>query len=1025
MKKKIKYLFVSAFIVFVALISIDVKAEGTTKLKIGKDVNNLIRELTSGNCHTIDDNGYYYSENICNYFKKITRVNSLPDSFPGDNYRIVSIDGATPVYIWSDPSDTTGEAYIYSEADTIYLNENSRDLFAGLNLVDQDYSIFNTSQVTNMYGMFEYNDKVTTIDLSSWDTSNVGTMEGMFAVCSKLTDVNLSSFNTRKVGRFNSMFDGCASLVTVDVSSFETASDANTTYMFGSAPSLRTIYVSDAFYVNSTSVSLFAQSTNLIGGMGTTYDFELCGEYDTWCEGDTIYAHIDGGPSNPGYFTLKTDEKVTVTYMADETVFDTKEVTKYTFILQQPGDGEPEKEGYTFVGWYKDSGLTTPFDFEKTRIYEDTTIYAKFVENKKITIGENAHGTVLVTNTAGNSVLENGVLAGTTVTINVTPEDGFTFRELVIKDMEGTVVGTHNALPVNLVVATDVAIDVTYDELPRIDTTNNSNGTVSITDSNGNPINGNHVEPGTEITATVTPDSGYEVNGVSVKNGNGEEICGSTTNTVTCVINGNVTIEPNIVEQPKITIPNNDNLHGTVEVKDNNGDPITNGHAPNGTDITIDVTAEDGYEVEKVIIKDKDGNTIVEIPASELPKTYHVTGDIQIEPVINKKPEITIPNNIEHGKVTVTDKDGNPVTSPVSKGTTVVIDATAEEGYELKKVIIKDKDGNVLVEVPASELPKEYQVNEDIEIEPVINKKPEINVPKDDEHGKVDVTDSNGNSVGGYVEPGTTVTINVTPKEGYEVEKVIITNLDGSKTEIDGKDLPYNLVVTGDITIEPVYREKPTINLPENNEEDKGTVKVTDSKGNEIKNGDRVSTGEEIIVDVTPKENYKVEKVIIKDKDGNEIEVIPGTELPKKIKVNGPIIIEPVYAFDYKIIDGDGQTYVKGSNKEIVIKCNGVLEDFNGIEIDNGNPVDAANYVVESGSTILTLKSSFLEASSIGEHTITFNYKDGGSVEAKLTVAEEVVVPTTKDNIILSIITLIISTIVMMASYILMKRRYN
>ena len=41
---------------------------------------------------------------------------------------------------------------------------------------------------------------------------------------------------------------------------------------------------------------MFSNCHNLVGGMGTTYDASHV---------DAAYAHIDGGPSNPGYLTEK------------------------------------------------------------------------------------------------------------------------------------------------------------------------------------------------------------------------------------------------------------------------------------------------------------------------------------------------------------------------------------------------------------------------------------------------------------------------------------------------------------------------------------------------------------------------------------------------------------------------------------------------------------------------------------------------------------------------------------------------
>ncbi len=54
----------------------------------------------------------------------------------------------------------------------------------------------------------------------------------------------------------------------------------------------------------------------------------------------------------------------------------TTQTLKYEQTATVPSSS-PSKTGYTFAGWYADSGLTTPFDFS-TKILEDTRIYAKF-----------------------------------------------------------------------------------------------------------------------------------------------------------------------------------------------------------------------------------------------------------------------------------------------------------------------------------------------------------------------------------------------------------------------------------------------------------------------------------------------------------------------------------------------------------------------------------------------------------------------------------------------------------------------
>ena len=58
------------------------------------------------------------------------------------------------------------------------------------------------------------------------------------------------------------------------------------------------IYAGDNFNTNAvtSSSNMFYNTTNLVGGAGTTYNSSFV---------DKTYARIDGGTSKPGYFTLK------------------------------------------------------------------------------------------------------------------------------------------------------------------------------------------------------------------------------------------------------------------------------------------------------------------------------------------------------------------------------------------------------------------------------------------------------------------------------------------------------------------------------------------------------------------------------------------------------------------------------------------------------------------------------------------------------------------------------------------------
>ena len=174
---------------------------------------------------------------------------------------------------------------------------NMRQLFDGCSgLTSLDLSSFNTAKVTDMNSMFYDCSGLTSLDLSSFNTSNVTKMYSMFMYCRSLTSLDLSSFNTAKVTDMNSMFYDCSGLTSLDLSSFNTSNVTSMGYMFYISEALKTIYVSDTWSTAAVtnSYNMFGYCTSLVGGQGTTYDANHT---------DAAYAHIDDGPSNPGYFT--------------------------------------------------------------------------------------------------------------------------------------------------------------------------------------------------------------------------------------------------------------------------------------------------------------------------------------------------------------------------------------------------------------------------------------------------------------------------------------------------------------------------------------------------------------------------------------------------------------------------------------------------------------------------------------------------------------------------------------------------
>ncbi len=198
--------------------------------------------------------------------------------------------------------------FSFSQATTLDLSNfntskvtNMSLMFSNSKATTLDLSNFNTSKVTDMSYMFS-GSQATTLDLSNFDTSNVIDMDSMF-YNSKATTLDVSNFDTSKVTNMSSMFWN-SKATTLDVSNFDTSKVTTMSNMFNKATNLKTIYVSNKFNTDKVtdSTKMFYSCTNLVGGAGTKYNSSYV---------DKTYARIDGGTSNPGYFTDVADKPST------------------------------------------------------------------------------------------------------------------------------------------------------------------------------------------------------------------------------------------------------------------------------------------------------------------------------------------------------------------------------------------------------------------------------------------------------------------------------------------------------------------------------------------------------------------------------------------------------------------------------------------------------------------------------------------------------------------------------------------
>ncbi|MBO4735072.1 MAG: BspA family leucine-rich repeat surface protein, partial [Paludibacteraceae bacterium] len=128
-------------------------------------------------------------------------------------------------------------------------------------------------------------------------------MSEMFMECPNLTSLDLTHFRTENVEDMMYMFAQCTGLTTLDLSSFVTTSLEEMGYMFSGCKNLTTVYVGEGWVMTEemSGEDMFTDCESIKGGQGT--EFTPNGiAYN--------YAHIDGGPNNPGYFTEKKNPEL-------------------------------------------------------------------------------------------------------------------------------------------------------------------------------------------------------------------------------------------------------------------------------------------------------------------------------------------------------------------------------------------------------------------------------------------------------------------------------------------------------------------------------------------------------------------------------------------------------------------------------------------------------------------------------------------------------------------------------------------
>lgn len=214
---------------------------------------------------------------------------------------------------------------------------NFFDMFGNcMSLTSLDVSQFKTSNVNNFAWMFYNTTSLKELKgFESWDLSQVNNISWMFA-CSGLSEICFPKAGN--ILAINDVFNTCANLVSVDLSKLNLNNVNDWQEAFQKCPKLQTIYVADDFSNKSaTSQNTFYNCTSLVGGAGTKF-------VPTFI--DSTGARIDGGSSNPGYFTAISDKPLETSQTNESDMSETtaNEVRSVETPAKEPDELESDSE---------------------------------------------------------------------------------------------------------------------------------------------------------------------------------------------------------------------------------------------------------------------------------------------------------------------------------------------------------------------------------------------------------------------------------------------------------------------------------------------------------------------------------------------------------------------------------------------------------------------------------------------------------------------------------------------------------
>ena len=241
-------------------------------------------------------------------------------------------------------------------------------------LVNLDIRKWNTGKVTNMSGMFARASSLTNLDIGKWDTSKVTDMSGMFAGVS-LTNLDIGKWNTSQVTKIYSMFYEAENLMNLDVSKWDMSKVEDMREMFSNTPNLVNVNTGENLRLIEALVEAKGENERWVR------EDKTYGPYTS----KELYEKYKANPSALAGSWFLGNKWYTINFesgtnedLVSVTGINNKDLTLPTLTQDKPG--------YKFLGWSKtQDGEVVTDKVNLANPGETITLYAKWEKVNNIT----------------------------------------------------------------------------------------------------------------------------------------------------------------------------------------------------------------------------------------------------------------------------------------------------------------------------------------------------------------------------------------------------------------------------------------------------------------------------------------------------------------------------------------------------------------------------------------------------------------------------------------------------------------